>query len=96
MSLLLTLPASASNDDNILIGILHSLSGAMGTSELALKDAVLMLIVDFKSEGRPALSRDRRRLRASEYPAGLNRNPSGYLNTSNMIGAPHRTVAHQP
>jgi hypothetical protein len=62
MSLLLTLPASGSNDDNILIGM-HSLSGAMGTSELALKDAVFMLIVDFKSEGRPASSRDRRRLR---------------------------------
>jgi urea transport system substrate-binding protein len=58
MGLLLTLPASGSNDDNIKIGILHSLSGTMATSELALKDTVLMLIPAFKSQGaRPASRR---------------------------------------
>jgi urea transport system substrate-binding protein len=50
-SLLLTLPASASDDDIIRVGILHSLSGTMAISESALKDTVLMLIADQNRRG---------------------------------------------
>jgi urea transport system substrate-binding protein len=51
MSLLLTLPASGSDEDNIRVGILHSLSGTMAISESALKDTVLMLIADQNRRG---------------------------------------------
>ena len=37
-------PAAAADENTIKVGILHSLSGAMATSESVLKDTVLMLI----------------------------------------------------
>jgi urea transport system substrate-binding protein len=51
MGLPLTLPASASNDDSIKLGILRSLSGTMAIGESALKGTVLRLIADQSRQG---------------------------------------------
>ena len=49
--LLFATPAAGADEDNIKIGILHSLSGTMAISESALKNTVLMLIDDQNRKG---------------------------------------------
>jgi urea transport system substrate-binding protein len=44
-------PAAAEDENTIKVGILHSLSGTMATSEAVLKDTVLMLIADQNDKG---------------------------------------------
>ena len=51
LPLLFATPVAGADEDNIKVGILHSLSGTMAISESALKDTVLMLIDDQNRKG---------------------------------------------
>ena len=47
----LALPAAASAQGTIKVGVLHSLSGTMAISETTLKDTVLMMIDEQNKKG---------------------------------------------
>ena len=54
LAMLTAATSAQAADDTIKVGILHSLSGAMATSETTLKDAMLMLIEEQNAKGRSA------------------------------------------